>query len=150
LHRTAAAGAVDQAHQRQTQLVCHLLRHHLLLPDRRIGGAAAHREVVTADHDRAIVDAAAPEYEIGRLERRDLTLRAVLGAAGKRADLTEAAGIEQRLDALAHGEAAGIMLALDLVRPAHLARQRLTATQFLDVGFPAHPSTPARLSFDCA
>jgi hypothetical protein len=50
----------------------------------------------------------------------------------------EAAGIEQRLDAFAHSEAARIVLALDLVRPAHLPRQRLAAAQFLDLGFPAH------------
>ena len=35
LDRAAAAGAVDQPHDRHAQLVRHLLRHHLLLPDRR-------------------------------------------------------------------------------------------------------------------
>ena len=50
----------------------------------------------------------------------------------------EAVLVEQRVDALAHGEAAGIVLALDLVRPAHLPRERLAPPQLLDVGFPAH------------
>ena len=54
----------------------------------------------------------------------------------------EAAGIEQRVDALAHGELAAVVLALDLVGPAHLPRERLAPAQFLDVGFPAHPRAP--------
>ena len=58
-----------------------------------------------------------------------------------RADLVEAVRVEQRGDALAHRELAGIVLALDLVRPAHLARQRLAPAQFLDVAVPAHLST---------
>ena len=137
LDRAAAAGAVHQAHQRQAQLVRHLLGHHLLLPDRRVGRAAAHREIVAADHDRPAVDPAAAEHEIRRLERLELAVLAVLGAAGERADLVEAAGIEQRVDALAHGELAGVVLALDLVGPAHVPRERLAAAQFLDIGFPA-------------
>ena len=39
------------------------------------------------------------------------------------------------------------MLALDLVRPAHLPGHRLAAAQFLDIGFPAHASTPGRRDY---
>ena len=63
---------------------------HLLAADRRVGGAAAHREVVAADHDRPAVDAAAPEHEVGRLERLELAIVAVLRAAREGADLVEA------------------------------------------------------------
>ncbi len=69
-------------------------------------------------------------------------LSAVLRAARKRADLVEAAGIEQRVDPLAHRELSAIVLALDLVRPAHLPGERLAAAQFLDVGFPAQLMPP--------
>ncbi len=146
LDRAAAAGAVDQPHQRDAQLVRHLLGLHLLAADRGIGRPAAHGEIVAADHDRAAFDPAAPEHEIGGLKRLDLAVGAVFGPAGQRADLVEAAGIEQQVDPLAHGEAARIVLALDLVGPAHVPRERLAAAQFFDFGFPAHapPRPPER------
>ena len=59
-------------------------------------------------------------------------------APGDRADLVEAAGIEQGVDALAHGEPARVVLALDLLGAAHFAGERLAAAQLLDVVFPAH------------
>ena len=46
------------------QVVRHALGVHLLLEDRRVGRAAAHGEVVAADHDRAAVDAAAAHDEV--------------------------------------------------------------------------------------
>ena len=140
LHRAAAAGAVDQPYDRQPKLVRHLLRHHLLLPDGGIGGAAAHREVVAADHDRSAVDPAASEHEIGRLQRLKLAVVAVAAAPRDRADLVEAVRVEQAVDALAHREPAGIVLALDLFGPAHLPGERLAPPQFFDLGFPAHPA----------
>ena len=56
LDRAAAAGAVDEAHDRHPVLVGELLGHHLLGGDRRVGRPAAHREVVAADDDRAAVE----------------------------------------------------------------------------------------------
>ena len=139
LDRAAAAGAVNETNERDAQLVRHLLRHHLLLPDRGIRRAAAHREVIAADHDGAALDPSPPEDEVGGLERLDVfAIVAVLRAPRDRADLVEAAGIEQRIDALAHREAAGVVVALDLVRSAHAAGQLFAPAQFLDVGFPAH------------
>src|SRR3546814_21050517 len=55
---------------------------HLLLPDGGIGGTAAHGEVVAADHDRAAVEAAATEDEIGRAEIAEFAGGIVNGAAG--------------------------------------------------------------------
>ena len=42
------------------------------------------------------------------------------------------------VDALAHGQAAAVVLALHLVGPAHLARQRLAPAQFVEFRLPAH------------
>src|SRR4029077_20824358 len=144
LDRTAAARAVNQPDQRQAQLVRHLLGLDLLAADRGIGRAATHREIVSADHARAAFYPPAPEHEIGRLERLEFAIRAILRAPGERADFMEAARIEQLSDPLAHRELAAVVLALDLVPPAHLPGERLAAAQFLDIGFPAHASTPRR------
>src|SRR5450432_1957697 len=59
--------------------------------------------------------------EVRRREVGEPALRVVLGLAGDSADLVEGARIEQTLDALAHRELAAVMLALDLVGPAHAA-----------------------------
>ena len=60
LDPAAAAGAVDQAHERQAQLVRHLLRIDHLRHDSRVGGAAPHREVVSLYHCRSAVDRPRP------------------------------------------------------------------------------------------
>jgi acetyl-CoA carboxylase biotin carboxyl carrier protein len=49
----------------------------------------------------------------------------------------EARRIEQAVDPFAHREPAGVVLALDLLGPAHLAGERLAAPQLFDIGFPA-------------
>ena len=54
----------------------------------------------------------------------------------------EAAAVEQRLEALAHGEPAGVVLALDLLGAAHLAGQRLAPPELVDVALPTHASAP--------
>ena len=59
----------------------------------------------------------------------------------------EATRIEQLSDPLAHRELAAVVLALDLVGPAHFPGERLAAAQFLDIGFPAHASTPGRRDY---
>ena len=66
LDAAAAAGAVDQADDRQAQLVGHLLGVDLLLGDGGVGRAAPDGEVVAADHHRAAVDAAPTHDEVGR------------------------------------------------------------------------------------
>ena len=72
----------------------------------------------------------------------DLAALAVLRAARERADLVEAARIEQAVDPLAHRELSAIALALDLVRPAHLPGERLAAAQFLDIAVPTQRMPP--------
>jgi len=69
-------------------------------------------------------------------------LAVIGGLAGDGADLVEGALVDQPVDALAHGQPAAIVLALDLVRPAHLPRQRLAPTQFFQFRLPGHAGLP--------
>ena len=57
--------------------------------------------------------------------------------AGGGADLVEAAGVQHAVDALAHGEAAALVLARDALGAAHLLRQRDARAQFGEFRFPA-------------
>src|SRR5262249_17965556 len=56
------------------------------------------------------------------------------------ARLVEGACIEKALDPLTHGEPAGLVLTLDVLGAAHLARERETARQLRDFRFPLHQS----------
>src|ERR1051325_8074981 len=73
------------------------------------------------------LDAAASKHEVGGLKCFHFAASAIFRAPRERADLMEAAGVEEQVDPLAYRQAAGIMLALDLVRPAHLPRERFAA-----------------------
>ena len=138
-HRAASAGAVDQTEQGQAQLPRHLLRRHLLQPDRRVGRAAAHAEVVAGHHHRAPVHAAAAEDEVRRRQIEELAVLAVPGFPRRRADLVEAAGVEKLVDALAHRQLPGLVLPPYLVGAAHPPRQLLAPAQLRDLPLPAHP-----------
>ena len=48
--------------------------------------------------------------------------------------------VDQPVDPLAHREPAAVVLALDLVGPAHLARHALARPQFVQLALPAHMS----------
>jgi non-ribosomal peptide synthetase component E (peptide arylation enzyme) len=52
--------------------------------------------------------------------------------------LPEAVLVDQPVDALAHREAAAVVLALDLVGAAHALRHFLTAAQFVHFRLPDH------------
>lgn len=140
--RAATAGAVDQPHDGNAELAGHPLGDHLLLVDRRVGGAAAYGEVVAAHRHRPALDAAATTDEVRGLEVEQLAVPVVLRLAAQRADLVEAAGIEQLIDALPYRELAAVVLALDLVRPAHASAHRLAAAQLVDLRLPAHGAFP--------
>ncbi len=142
-HRAAAAGTLDEADQRQPQLVRHLLGGDLLGLDPGVGGAAAHREIVADDDDAPPVEAGPAEHDVGGSEGLEAAAGTVLRLAGDGADLVQAARVDQRVDALAHGEAAVVVLALDLLRPAHLARQGLAPAQLRDFRLPT-PRRPLR------
>ena len=75
LDRAAAAGAFDDADDRQPEIVRHLLGHQRLRRNRRIGGAAAHGKIV-ADHDhRPAVDLAAAEHAVRRRQVGEFAAR---------------------------------------------------------------------------
>src|SRR5207244_639895 len=62
----------------------------------------------------------------------------VRGRAGQRAGLVEGARIEQPLEALTHGEAPRLVLARDVLGPAHEAGELQPAFELLDFRLPAH------------
>ncbi len=138
LDRAAAARALDQTDERQPQLVGHLLAQQMLLLDRRVGRATAHGEVVSADDDGATVDTGATEDEVRRREARQI-IGAVIGRLARDlAELVERAGVHERVDALADGEAAAIVLSLHALRAAELLGERLASPQLVHLVRPAH------------
>ncbi len=144
LYAAAPARTVDETDDGDPQLVGHLLGVHLLLPDRRVGGAAPHREVVASHHDRPAIDAAAPEHEVGRGEVGEASVVVVGRSSGDRADLVERSRVEELFDPFAHGELAAVVLTLNLLRPTHAAGQFLTAPKFGDLGLPGIPHATDR------
>jgi len=84
------------------------------------------------------VDLAAPHHRVGRREIDQVVLAVILGLAGDAADLAERALVDQPVDALAHREAATVVLALDLVGAAHALGHLLTAAQLVHFGLPGH------------
>src|SRR5439155_677207 len=138
LHRAAATRALDQADQRQPQLVGHRLALQVLFLDGGVGRAAAHREVVAADDDRAPVHFCAAEDEVRRRERLEVVGRVVGGLAGDLADLVEGAGIDELGDALADGHPAARVLALHALRAAELLGEALAAPQLVHLRLPGH------------
>src|SRR3989442_717938 len=95
----------------------------------------------------AAVDPSRPHHEVGRANRGERSIL-IRGRAGQRAGLVERRGVEQALDALAHGESPRLVLALDVLGPAHLPGELLASLQLLDLRFPRHgwsaPMIPSR------
>ena len=136
-HRAAAAGALDEADQRQAELVGHLLGGNLLGLDPGVRRAAADGEIIADDDDAAPVEPRPPEHHVGGAEGGQPAVAVVFRLAGDGADLVQAAAVEERVEAFADGEPAVVVLARDLLGPAHLARQRLAPAQLADLRLPA-------------
>ena len=120
----------------------HLLRHQGLGGDRGIRGAATHGEIVADHHHGAAVDLAAAEHAIGGRQLLELAVLVIFAYAGDRADLMEAFGIDQLVDAFADGEPALVALPLDLLNAAHLARECFAPSEVVEFGLPSHSSPP--------
>jgi hypothetical protein len=90
-----------------------------------------------------------PTDRVGRHEARQLARVVVLALARDGAGLVEAAGVEEALDALAHGELAGGVLARDALGPAHPAGELLAASQLVELGLPRHRQGVCRTSPRC-
>ena len=137
-HRATAPGAFDQANDRQTEVVRHLLGHQRLGRDRCVRGAAAHGEIV-ADHDhRPAVDLATAEHAIGWRQIPELTLLIIFGGARNRPDFVETPGVDKRIDTLANGKPALVALPLDLISASHLARERFAPGEVVELRLPGH------------
>src|SRR3954454_22485804 len=103
----------------------HLLGHQRLFADRRVRRAAAHREIVADDDNRAAVDKGPAHHAIRRHEFEKPALRVIFGTAGNRADLVKAAAIDKAVNALADRELTRIVLTLNLVSAAKPPRKFL-------------------------
>ena len=79
----------------------------------------------------AAVDPALADDHVRGQEVGQLAVLVVGPLPGDRAGLVERAGVEQPLDALAHGQPAGLVLARDALLAAHPPRKLLAAAQFL-------------------
>jgi hypothetical protein len=138
LDRAAAAGAIDQADERHAQLAGGALGPQGLLPDGRVGGAAADLEVVALRDRRLAVDAAGPDDHVRRQEVDQVAVPPIRSAARHRACLVEAAGVEEPVKALADREAPGRVLARDALLAAHAPCELLAAAQLVEFGLPPH------------
>ena len=143
LHRPAAARALDDADQRQAQLVGHLLALVVLALDGGVGGAAPHREVVAAHDHRPAVEPRPAEDEVGRRQLLQVVLGVVGGLPGDLADLVEALRVDEPVDALADRVAPAVVLPLDPLRAAQALGELLAALQLVHLGLPVHGETSA-------
>ncbi len=84
------------------------------------------------------VDLPGSVHEVGRREGGEAAALVVSGAAGQNADFVERARIEQTVDALADGQASGIVLPLDVGRAAHFSGEGFAASDLVEFGLPAH------------
>src|SRR5206468_7971771 len=138
LDRAAPAGALHDSHERQAQLVRHLLALQMLALDRGVGRTATHREVVAADDDRPAVEPRPAEHEVGRDELLEVVGGVVVGASRDLADLVKAAGIDELVEALADRVAPARMLPRHALGPAELLSELLPPPQLVHLRFPVH------------
>src|SRR5207248_4267197 len=110
----------------------------LLAVDGGVGGTAADREVVTADDHLAALDPAGPEDVVGGRELLQRPVGPVFREPGQPAPLLEAARVEERVDPLADGQPAGVLLPLDALGAAHLPGQLLPPAEFVNLRLPGH------------
>src|SRR5690606_11665304 len=134
---TAASRPVYEADQRHLHLAGHALRVAGLATHGSVGRAASHGEVVTADHHPPSSDGREAHHVIRRGKRLQLGA-VVLSPTGQHAAFAERLGVNEALEALADGEAAVVVVALDAFLTAELVRQLLAALEFLDLWFPRH------------
>src|SRR5438132_3181873 len=104
---------------------------------------AGHHRWTGHEHLRGTTD----HHGVGRPELGELRAP-VRGSSRERAHLVERARVEQRVDSLAHGEAARRVLTRHLLGPTHLVSHRLAPTQLLDLGPPSGPAHWSTIAHD--
>ena len=139
LQRAAvAAGRLQQPHERDPQLVRHLLAHRELAGDGRAAGRTDDGVVVARDDRRAAVDFRSAEDEVARCQLGHDAVRVEFGPPGQPADLAEAVLVDQLGDALANIEPAARAPPRQAGVAAHLRGKALQAIEFVDFLLPAH------------
>ena len=107
-------------------------------------GTTAYGEVLAADGHRASVDAGRSGH-VGRgRDAFEPVVLVVFARARQGADLAEAAGVREPLDAFAHREPPGLMLAADVLLAAHGHGGLPTLGQLVDLFVPG-PGTALHL-----
>ena len=105
---------------------------------RRIGRAAAHCEIFTADNHFAAINLPEAEHEIGGLKIFQLALIIIFGHARAFADLVKTVFIEQCINALANGQATLFMMGFDGIFTALLFGKLAPLFNLVNVFIPAH------------
>jgi hypothetical protein len=129
-----APPGLEHPHERHAPLDGELFGVQALLDARRGVGAAADREVVAADDDRASLDAGRADDDAGRRE----VVAVCIGRAGDPAALDERVAVDQPHDALACVQEAAFGPFLEGVATAHLQRARPAALDLVDFRLPGH------------
>ena len=139
LDAAAAAGAVDEAHERDAQLVREPLGLDHLLPDRGVGGAAAHGEVVALDDRAPAVDPALADDHVRGQEvaraRRPRRSRPCRRARRSRGSVPASNRRSIRSRTVRRPLACWRSTRSS---PPISPRQLLAAAQLLELGLPAH------------
>ncbi len=94
--------------------------------------------VVATDDHRPPVDFPVARDEVRGSVALDLALLVVLDLAGQRADLSERAGIQQLIDAIAHWSSPRGNVAGDTFGTAHLLGQFAPTADLFEFRFPGH------------
>ena len=124
-HRRPMARPLEDHHQRDALLPRELRDAIALRGVARTDRATEHREVLGAYEHRASVDATPPGDEpVGG------------HGADQRSDLAERTGVEQIVDAFAHGERPTPMVLRDLLGPSHDLRRGATPGEVGEAGPP--------------
>src|SRR4030095_16376806 len=117
--------ALDDPHQRQAQLLRHLLPLEVLAFDGGVRRAAGHGEGGAADHHRPPVEPRPPEHEIGGHELLEVIARIVEGAPSNLPELVKAPKIGQLRNPLPNRIPPPSMLPLHPLGPTKLLSKLL-------------------------
>ena len=139
LIRDVGGRALDEVDQRHAVLPRHVLKKVVL---RAIlaaagGGPPGDREVRPSHHDPAAVDLGQPAH-VGHGRKPGEAPLLVRALARQAADLVEAAGVGERIDALPDRQFAQGVLPGDALLAAQLERQAAAQVDLIDLGLPGH------------
>ena len=141
-NRTAAAGALDKPHHRQAIFKGELFGRQLFAADAGIISAATNGKVITNDNHRSARQLGASKNTIGRAKLNQLAVFIIFCGPRDCACFMKTAIIDQQINAFAHIQSPGIMLACQFFFSAHGISQFKPLLKFVQFCFPAHPHLP--------